>query len=393
MKRACEDKMVGRLQCDLSGVQRASLVVTITSHLRELVRSGALAAGTALPSCQELAKLWGVGYVTAHRALDQLSKEKLLVRYPKRGTIVADADQIMAMRTRRIGLLLMAEAREPDYWASSYFHRLHEGVQQELLEHGVLVVTFSLHGRAGEANFLDHLEPHEMDALILVRCQNTRVVHAITGKRIPHLLVSPHMTVKNAVTVLRDERRAAGDAINFLVEQGHRRIGIILREADRLESRARLDALKQAMAAHGLVVREAFIKSDCLASGGLTEAVLREYLTGPQRATAIVLTDMHGELTQTVAERLGLRVPHDLILLRYSEIHSAADHLPALELDSFDYGRAVGRFAYQLFCEDRDPYTPCTFLVPYQLRTASAVKRRPNGAGKPRRRSRGSSKR
>ncbi|MGE9297290.1 MAG: GntR family transcriptional regulator [Puniceicoccales bacterium] len=58
--------------------------------MREKVVGGEIAAGTALPSMQEIARLWDSNYFTVHRALTPLVKEGLLVRHKGVGTFVAE---------------------------------------------------------------------------------------------------------------------------------------------------------------------------------------------------------------------------------------------------------------------------------------------------------------
>ncbi|MDH6131166.1 GntR family transcriptional regulator [Kitasatospora sp. MAA4] len=78
----------------------------ITDHYRRLILTGALPAGTKLPSNKELATKWGVAVETVRRALSQLQVEKL-IRTSPRGTFVADetpatsspADRLEAVRS------------------------------------------------------------------------------------------------------------------------------------------------------------------------------------------------------------------------------------------------------------------------------------------------------
>jgi GntR family transcriptional regulator len=52
------------------------------------VNSGALSAGSRLPSAQELAEIYGVARLTARRAIKHLEEQRLVVVRPGKGTFV-----------------------------------------------------------------------------------------------------------------------------------------------------------------------------------------------------------------------------------------------------------------------------------------------------------------
>jgi DNA-binding transcriptional regulator YhcF (GntR family) len=62
----------------------------ITRHMRGLILSKALVAGTRLPTLTELTKLWNASYCTVQTALTPLVNEGLLTRHQRRGTLVAE---------------------------------------------------------------------------------------------------------------------------------------------------------------------------------------------------------------------------------------------------------------------------------------------------------------
>ena len=62
----------------------------IRSFFQGKILTGAMAAGTALPSTQALAELWNSNYFTVHRALTPLVREGLLRRHKGVGTFVSE---------------------------------------------------------------------------------------------------------------------------------------------------------------------------------------------------------------------------------------------------------------------------------------------------------------
>jgi DNA-binding GntR family transcriptional regulator len=82
-------------------VQPASdwpLSAQLAQHLREMIRSGRLAAGDRVPSEVELAREHDVSRDTAQRALAVLAEEGLIVRRRGVGSIVAVTEPVREVR-------------------------------------------------------------------------------------------------------------------------------------------------------------------------------------------------------------------------------------------------------------------------------------------------------
>ncbi|MFE9426785.1 GntR family transcriptional regulator [Kitasatospora sp. NPDC006697] len=100
--RPREDQAVRAALCS---TERQQAFTRITDHYRRQILTGALPAGSRLPSNKELAARWGVAVETVRKASSQLQVEKL-IRTSPRGTFVADetpataspADRLAAVR-------------------------------------------------------------------------------------------------------------------------------------------------------------------------------------------------------------------------------------------------------------------------------------------------------
>ncbi len=66
------------------------LYMQIADRLLQMVRSGELAPGDQLPPELDLAQRFEVGRVTVRKAIDELTRERLLVRRRGKGTFIAD---------------------------------------------------------------------------------------------------------------------------------------------------------------------------------------------------------------------------------------------------------------------------------------------------------------
>ena len=67
------------------------LYARVKTYIVEQIRSGALKAGSRVPSENELVESFGISRMTANRALNELTTEGMLARVPGVGTFVKEA--------------------------------------------------------------------------------------------------------------------------------------------------------------------------------------------------------------------------------------------------------------------------------------------------------------
>lgn len=77
-------------QSELDRNSITPLYMQIADRLLQMVRSGELAPGDQLPPELDLAERFEVGRVTVRKAIDELTRERLLVRRRGKGTFIAE---------------------------------------------------------------------------------------------------------------------------------------------------------------------------------------------------------------------------------------------------------------------------------------------------------------
>ena len=97
----------------LSSASEKPIYEQITSQIKEMIMTGELQPGEALPSMRNLAKDLHVSVITTQRAYDDLSKDGFIVTIPAKGTFVSTQNQdfIREENLRRIEGLLSDAAR------------------------------------------------------------------------------------------------------------------------------------------------------------------------------------------------------------------------------------------------------------------------------------------
>ncbi|HEY3684892.1 MAG TPA: GntR family transcriptional regulator [Streptosporangiaceae bacterium] len=115
-------------------------------HLRRALDTGDLSAGDRLPAERELCEFYGCSLITVRRALDELARERRLIRMRGRGTFVTEPpvdrnlqllksfSQDMRQRGLEPGTRILAEKREPASTLVAEALRVDPGGHTYLLE-------------------------------------------------------------------------------------------------------------------------------------------------------------------------------------------------------------------------------------------------------------------
>ena len=179
----------------------------VADELRKQIRSGALRPGDRLPSRSEMQGSINISCVTLDKVHQTLEQEGLIVRSKGRGTFVADSPRLP--KTPVIALLgfELENAEGADYW----FHMIrgvHRASHRSGLDNRVI--------RYDGAFDSDHF-----DGFLI----HGGVLHKIPAEvaSFPSVCVFHHNPPMASVAA--DEADGARQAVDYLLELGHRRIG------------------------------------------------------------------------------------------------------------------------------------------------------------------------
>lgn len=137
-------------------------------------------------------------------------------------------------------------------------------------------------------------------------------------KGIPVLLIDRIIPkLKNVDSVVIDNARAADEVVSLLLEQGHRRIGIIVGPQDIYTSRQRKEGYKAALNRYGIKEDERLIVySDYTLQGGYES--MRKLLQDDNGMTAVFVTNYEMTLGAIIAiNECGIRIPGELSFIGF----------------------------------------------------------------------------
>ena len=250
------------------------------------------------------------------------------------------ARSLRGQRTRTIGVLV------PEF-SEGYAAGITRGLEKHLLTEGYFYLLAS-HQSDPEAlaRSLERLRHRRADGLIVLAAQLDE------APPLPTVAVSGHKRIEGVTNVRLDQDRAARQALEYLVELGHERIAFSRGPSHNADADDRWRAIGETAKAMGLEIRPELVLELTAKSYG--EAFYRDGYARAQELvertrdfTALFAFDDFAAIGAMKAFfDAGLRVPHDVSVVGFDDIQTAAFINPSLTTvrqPLREMGRIAGR--------------------------------------------------
>lgn len=282
---------------------------------------------------REVARQAGVSTASVSRALnapDSVSAElrtRIDVAIAELGYIPdAAARALSSRRTRTIGAIVPTVD-------NAMFARGIEALQSYLSLQGYLLLL-ATNGYDPEVEFkqAQNMASRGVDGLILRGDIHTEPLRRMmTTQRIPFVNVGVYHPDKPYACVGANNELAAWRACSYLIELGHREIGMVAAvSANNDRASARVAGVVRALGEHGLELRPEWSLEVPYHLDDARQAA-RTFLTLPERPTAVICGNdviAYGVLLE--AERRGLNVPNDLSVMGFDDLEWSRHLRPSL---------------------------------------------------------------
>ncbi len=354
------------------------LYIQIKEHLRSAILGGSLEPGQPLPVEGELARQYGVSAITIKHSLRDLASEGLVVRIKRKGTFVSPRVEARAQRSRTMALVI------PDI-EDLFLSEIYRGVAAAAREADYQVTILSSdRDSTVEAENLRSLGKHgETGAIIFPHWGRTNAELIVDLKRrgVPFVLVNRFFRDIQTDYVVADNLGGACQAIEHLIELGHRRIGCIgWVECTAVDDR--LEGYRLALGRHGIAYDEHLVRSILTegrqnyvdiepATGGYNE--MRALLELQPRPTAVfaVSDRLVAGALRAVAEK-ELCVPQDVALVGFDNLRYAVDlDLTTVAQPAFETGRQAATILLAKTHMPADGYSQIVLPVEFIVRGSS----------------------
>jgi LacI family transcriptional regulator len=233
-------------------------------------------------------------------------------------------------RTNVVGLIMPEVA---GYYGQEIMRGVNRAIAQ--LDKHLIVYTS---GRMDKEN----VAQHERSYVALLNGSITDGVIVVTptatqfNTHAPLVIIDPNNETPDYPAIIATNREGALAAMNYLTGLGHRRIGYITGRMELASSNQRLQGYKDGMAAAGIPLNEDLVEIGDY-STEMAVICARKLLSLTDRPTAIfAANDMSAMGVYHAATEFGLKIPVDLSVIGFDNLHEAAYLNPPLTtIDQF----------------------------------------------------------
>lgn len=212
---------------------------------------------------KDIAKLAGVSHATVSRALNDSSlisdkTKDRIKKIAKDNNYIPNysAKSLKLDKSYNIGIFLSAlEGTSPSFFYSSI-----KGVNRLMKERNYNLVVKAIDDLNGDYSMVNS---KHYDGLLVFsqKREDDKFIKYIGALNIPVVILNRKINIKGTTCVYSQDRDGAYEAVKYLIEQGHSRIGLIKGKEDFLNSSERLEGYKMAMNEAGLLIDDKLIAS------------------------------------------------------------------------------------------------------------------------------------
>jgi LacI family transcriptional regulator len=301
----------------------------------------------AMVTVHEVAREAGVSAATVSRFLNGTAKvssdkrdaiESVIERLNYKPNVLAQ--NLKTGSSRTIGILTQS-------LVSGYFSEAMAGVDDVLAGTGYAPLIVSGHWHADEeAARIELLIARRVDGIVILsgKLQDAQIL--ALAARLPIVAFGRTLSSADAYGFCLDNYRAACEAVEYLIVQGHRHIAFIAGPSDHADAQARLAGYRDTLARHKIDDDARLItEGDFLESGGLL-AVDRLLESGARFSAIFAGNDLTAYGARLALYRRGIRVPDDISIVGFDDLHSSMCTTPPLTTvrqPLFDVGRCLGQ--------------------------------------------------
>ncbi|GMM88922.1 substrate-binding domain-containing protein [Vibrio fortis] len=236
------------------------------------------------------------------------------------------ARSLKMKQTKTIGMLVTTST-------NPFFGEVVKGVERRCYEKGYNLILCNTEGDSERMkSSIDTLLQKRVDGLMLM-CSTLEGEHLDVFERYPELpvVVMDWGPMLFASDKIQDNSHQGGYmATQHLIDNGHTEIGCITGPLHRNQASSRYEGFKQAMSEANLKVHADWIVESNFECDGGFDAFQTLKSRGRLPSALFVCNDMMAMGVIHAAAQDGLRVPQDLSLIGYDDIHLSKYMTPAL---------------------------------------------------------------
>ena len=235
------------------------------------------------------------------------------------------ARSLRLQETHTIGMIV------PDS-ANPFFAEVARGIEDTSFEQSYNVILCNSDGNLDkELLYTNVLVEKQVDGILFVAAGvSTEHIRALQTRRMPLVLVDRDIPGVAVDSVLTDNARGGWQAIHYLIELGHRRIGCITGPSDVTPSAERVTGYRQALREAGIAADENLVvKGDFQYQSGFRATQQLLEVNDPPTAV-FACNDLMAVGAISAVIESGRKVPADLSVIGFDDVPLASFTNPPL---------------------------------------------------------------
>jgi len=275
---------------------------------------------------RDVAKAAGVSITTVSRALNGYSDVSEETR-KKIKEVASTLNYMPNINARALGGisettigLLVSDLQPYDY--SNMAIGMITGVYEACAEYGCEFILLATDvERQSKQNFLQLCRKKNIDGIVATGLRTNDIYYKdIIKGDIPSVLMDINTSGKNLCSVSIDNVKASDDAVKYLIESGHRHIGMINGEHVAGVSKERFLGYEKALKESNIDLKKEYIKYSDFNEQKAYEDVI-SLMKGNKEITALFCaSDLMAIGAIKAVEELGLRIPEDISVIGFDDI-------------------------------------------------------------------------
>jgi LacI family transcriptional regulator len=280
-----------------------------------------------MATIKDVAKVAGVSITTVSRALNgyndvNIETRKKIEQIAKELGYTPNmaARSLVMKKTKTLGLLLSGITRTSA--KDNFAYEILCGMNDRAGELDYDLVLFSTTPKKQMAKSYKALcKERGVDGVIIMGIRtDDPYLQEIVASPIPCVLIDIPLSGKNVGYVTSDNIQGAKCATAYLIEQGHRRIGMINGHKHADVSIKRREGYKEALEQAGIPFDESLVVEGDFTENGAMEAAYKLLFTHPELTAIFCASDLMAIGAMQAVTKLGKRIPEDISIIGYDNI-------------------------------------------------------------------------
>lgn len=348
-------------------------------HLKNQILNGTLKYGDKIPPENELASQFSLSRYTVRRAIELLTNEGLLEKRHGSGTFVKNTSTALN-RSNVIGVITT-------YLDDYIFPSIIRGIETVLTQHGYsLSLGITENKTEKETACLRSMLDQNIDGLIIEGTKSTLVnpnialLETIKSRNIPIVFINSNYPDFESSYVMMDDEGSGKMVADYLLDQGHRKIGGIFK-LDDIQGHRRFRGIEKALyERHVPICEDSFIwytteNMESIFRPEYDRLFLQRF---KDISALICYNDQIAVKAMQTFERNGISVPSDISVVGFD--NSDLCELSHVKLTSVtharkDMGESAARTLLELMSKKKDDKSQIKIYLKSELIVRNSVKK------------------